>query len=102
MFSRNATTTSELMDGVPTPPGRPGHLLKDLLGIEVDFSSFIARYENLEIGIGAFIAKVGFNVHLVDYLDATDEKHGSAIKEGEYESIRLVGWTAIRFCSTNQ
>ncbi len=95
VFSKYAKNTSELMDGVPTPLNRPGQLLKSLVGI--DFRRFMACHGTLENGMGQLVAQIGFQVHLVDYFDATDDKQGVAVEGSTYEPVTLRGWTAIRF-----
>jgi len=97
VFSVHARSTREIIDGVPTPLSLPGQQLKSLLGHETDFASFIAQYEDLEIGVAALVARIGFKVHLVEYYNAIDDKQGSVIVGSNYEAIQLTGWTAIQF-----
>jgi hypothetical protein len=97
VFSKYSKNTAELMDGVPVPEDHRGTMLSLLAHIDHDFSGFMARYDSLEIGVGELIARFGFEVHLVDYYDATDEKQGSAIERGKHRPVQLLGWTAIMF-----
>jgi hypothetical protein len=99
VFSKNAETQSELTDGVPTPPNQGGTLLSDLLGVKYEFARIMRQYRNLEIGLGELVSLFGFDVHLVDYYDATDEKQGVAVRGGEYNPVPLLGWIAIQFDS---
>jgi len=82
----------------PIAPPSPPTLLGSLLGqTEFDYESFARSFDNLEVATAALAARLGLPVHLLEPYDIDDGDGGIAFVDGEYKTVRLVGWTAVYY-----
>jgi hypothetical protein len=98
VFAEVPPGRNDVMPGVPAPEDRPGQRLGEILGrTGFSFSNEMRKEKNLEIGIAQIVASLGFDVHLLDFYNATDGFEGIGIEAGRYRGVPLSGWRAILF-----
>ena len=95
-FSIHAKNKVELMESVATPRTQRGNTLQTFL--RKDESTVTSGWKkdgDLELGMASLVAKMGFDVHLVDLYDALDDHEGVAVSGDNYQVVELSAWKAV-------